>query len=166
MNYEKVYIQKIKDGSTIKETIADFDIYCSAMPFKLYAEAKEPSKREWQDEHGDDEYIPADGLKMKAYFMDVEFCCKGDKFSTNEKINNFIKYVTGMDGSGAEMKMYCTWTKIGRQRIRFDKLNDDAKLIRDDEEGDILIFKITFKVNDPITDIKPIIENDKVIRLG
>src|SRR3712207_7097813 len=115
MNYEKVYIQKIKDGSTIKETIADFDIYCSAMPFKLYAEAKEPSKREWQDEHGDDEYIPADGLKMKAYFMDVEFCCTGDKFSIIGKLNNSIKIVTELNASVAEMKLNGTCIKIARQ---------------------------------------------------
>nr|DAQ42756.1 MAG TPA: hypothetical protein [Caudoviricetes sp.] len=162
MKYEKVYIQKIGTGSPVKETIADFDIYCADMPFKLFVEAKAPSKRDWYDEHGDDEYIPNGGLKLKAYTMDVRFCCKGDKYSSNEKIKKFINYLTGLDGSGAEMKMYCTWTKIGRKGIRFDKLNDKAELLRD-EDGDTLVFTITFKVNDPITDITPIIDTHNIV---
>lgn len=32
MQYEKVYIQKTRLGSVIKETVADFDIYCAYMP--------------------------------------------------------------------------------------------------------------------------------------
>lgn len=162
MKYEKVYIQKIGTGSLVKETIADFDIYCADIPFKLFVEAKAPSKRDWFDEHGDDEYIPNGELKLKAYTMDVRFCCKGDKYSSNEKIKKFINYLTGLDGSGAEMKMYCTWTKIGRKGIRFDKLNDKAELLRD-EDGDTLVFTITFKVNDPITDITPIIDTHNIV---
>lgn len=162
MKYEKVYIQKIGTGSPVKETIADFDIYCADMPFKLFVEAKAPSKRDWFDEHGDDEYMPNGGLKLKAYTIDVRFCCKGDKYSSNEKIKKFINYLTGLDGSGAEMKMYCTWTKIGRKGIRFDKLNDKAELLRD-EDGDTLVFTITFKVNDPITDITPIIDTHNIV---
>ena len=162
MKYETVYIQKIGTGSPVKETIADFDIYCADMPFKLFVEAKAPSKRDWFDEHGDDEYIPNGGLKLKAYTIDVRFCCKGDKYSSNEKIKKFINYLTGLDGSGAEMKMYCTWTKIGRKGIRFDKLNDKAELLRD-EDGDTLVFTITFKVNDPITDITPIIDTHNIV---
>lgn len=95
--------------------------------------------------------------------MDVKFCCKGDKFSSNAKIQKFLRYLTGLDGSGAEMKMYCTWTKIGRKGIRFDKLSDKADLIRD-EDGDVLVFTITFKVNDPITDILPIMGEGNVVK--
>ncbi|MBF1479164.1 hypothetical protein [Prevotella pallens] len=162
MQYEKVYIQKVKKGAVIKETIADFDIYCADMPFRLFAEAKDLSKRDWFEEHGDDEYIPEDCLKLKSYTMDVKFCCKGDKFSSNEKFKKFLNYLVGLDGSGTEMKMYCTWTKIGRTGIRFDKLNDKAELIRD-EDGDTLVFTITFKVNDPITDVNPVIDTHNVV---
>jgi len=88
MQYEKVYIQKTRSGSVIKETVADFDIYCADMPFKLFVEAKEPAKRDWLDEHGDDEYIPDGGLKMKAYTMDVKFCCK--RLSCSILIEHFL----------------------------------------------------------------------------
>lgn len=164
MNYDKVYIQKMKEGAAAKETVADFDIYCAEIPFRLFVEAKDPSKRDWMDEHGDDEYIPDSGLKLKAYTMDVKFCCKGDKFSSNAKIQKFVEYLTGMDGSGAVMMMYCTWTKIGRRGIRFDKLNDKAELVRDGD-GDTLVFTITFKVNDPVSNITPISASGVVTEL-
>ena len=164
MNYDKVYIQKMKEGAAVKETVADFDIYCAEIPFRLFVEAKDPSKRDWMDEHGDDEYIPDGGLKLKAYTMDVKFCCKGDKFSSNAKIQKFVEYLTGMDGSGAVMKMYCTWTKIGRREIRFDKLNDKAELVRDGDV-DTLVFTITFKVNDPVSNITPISASGVVTEL-
>ena len=55
--------------------------------------------------------------------------------------------------------MYCTWTGIGRQDVRFLELSNDAELIRDfnanslkDEEA--LIMKFTFRVNDPMTSVK------------
>ena len=44
MKFEKVYIQKMVDNAKPVETISDFDIYCADMPFKLFEEAKEPSK--------------------------------------------------------------------------------------------------------------------------
>ena len=164
MKYDKVSIQKMKEGATVKETVADFDIYCSDIPFRMFVEAKDPSKRDWMDEHGDDEYIPDSGLKLKAYTMDVTFCCKGDKFSSNAKIQKFVRYLTGMDGTGAVMMMYCTWTKIGRKGIRFDKLNDKAELVRDND-GDTLVFTITFKVNDPVSDVSPTIAGGVVTGL-
>nr|DAR09477.1 MAG TPA: hypothetical protein [Caudoviricetes sp.] len=162
MQYDKVYLQKMKASSPVKETVADFDIYCASMPFKLYSDAKDLSKRDWYDEHGEDEYIPEEGLKLKSYTIDVTFCCKGDKNSSNIKIKKFLDYLTGNDGSGVELKMYCTWTKIGRKSVRFTKLNDDARLVRDDD-GDVLVFKVSFKVNDPITDISPIVNGMNVI---
>ena len=50
------------------------------------------------------------------------------------------------------MKLYCDYTKIGRQNVRFVSIGEDATLVRD-ANGDLLITKITFKVNDPVTDI-------------
>lgn len=162
MGYDKVYIQKMKERAAVKETVVDFDIYCADIPFKLLVEAKDLSKQDWNDEHGDDEYIPIGGLKLKAYTMDVKFCCKGDKYSANAKVQKFLKYLLGLDGTGAEMMMYCTWTQIGRAGIRFDKLNDKAELVRD-SDGDTLVFTITFKVNDPLSDVSPSYDANNVV---
>lgn len=61
-DYFRIYMQKEGDGNEVKDSIADFGMYVSESPFKPYDAVKEPIKREWHDEHGDDEYIGKDGL--------------------------------------------------------------------------------------------------------
>ncbi len=158
-DFYKVYIQKERDVSAVVETITDFGIYCADIPFTIIGEAKEPTSRNWYDEDGIDEYIPAGGLKISAYEMEVKFCCKGDKFSANTTIRKFLDYLTGKDGTGAMMKMYCDYTRIGRQHMRYIKVKDEAELVRD-KDGDILVFSATFKVGDPTTDITPSKDSD------
>ena len=69
----------------VRESVAEWGIWCKSIPFKLLDKVKEPAKRTWYDEHGDDEYIPSTGLFVEAYTMKVEFGCKkienGNKYS-------------------------------------------------------------------------------------
>ena len=48
-------MQKEGDGNEVKDSIADFGMYVSESPFKPCDSVKEPPKREWHDEHGDDD---------------------------------------------------------------------------------------------------------------
>lgn len=152
MEYYKIYMQLDTDGATVKETISDFGLYCMEIPFSVAQSAKELTTRDWYDEDGTDFYMPGSGLKMSAYEMKVKFGYKGDKFSANEKINDFLGYLR----QGA-MKMYCNYTKIGRRNIVLSKIDDSATLVREDQDGDLLIFAVIFKVYDPVTDIVPTI---------
>ncbi len=150
MEYFKIYMQLTSDGATVKETISDFGLYCMEVPFSVAQSAKELSTRDWYDEDGTDVYIPKDRLKMSAYDMKVKFGYRGDRFSANEKINAFLSYLK----QGA-LKMYCDYTRIGRQNVVLSKVDDSATLVRDDLDGDLLIFTVMFKVYDPVTDIEP-----------
>jgi len=155
MTAEKIYIQKIieEDGtSETKETGQDFGFYGMEIPFTMQAEAKEPSKNDWKDEDGDDEYIPEDGLRMQAFEIELKLGYKGTKDTANAKLEALLKYLTGRDGSGARMKIYSTYTKIGYNEVRFVSISDDAELVRD-ADGDILVVTITLKVNDPVTKV-------------
>ena len=137
------------------ESVATWGIFCKKIPFKILDKVKEPAKRSWNDEDGDDEYIPKDGLRIEAYTMKIEFGCKkmtAEKFDVavndvREKVNTFISYL-----KKGHMKMYSSHTRIGRQNVRLDSVSDSAKWITDDNE-EFLIFEVTFKVNDPVTDI-------------
>lgn len=138
----------------VYESVATWGIFCKSIPFKLIDKVKAPSKRTWYDEHGDDEYVSSDGLYLEAYTMKVEFACKkgtdGMASVSNVRTNvgNFIKYLreSGM------LKIYSSHTRIGRQEVRLDSVGDNAKWISDDNM-EFLIFEVTFKVNDPVTDI-------------
>ena len=151
MQHYNVFIQKEQTGAVVKETVADFDVWCASIPFDIGMEVKEPVVRDWKDENGEDAYL-GDSLKFAAYDRTVKWCCKGDKFSANAVIRKFLNYLSGRGGSGMKMKMYCDWTKVGRRHIRLKKVSDDADLHRDDE-GDVVTFSTVLRVEDPVTEV-------------
>ena len=160
-DYFRIYMQKEGDGNEVKDSISDFGMYVSENPFKPCDAVKEPVKREWHDEHGDDEYIGKDGLYMAAYENKVKFLFKGNAFGANEKCKAFIDYLrkSGM------MKMYCDFNKIGRQHVRLKSIDPD--LYRYPDSDDLLVLSITFKFNDPVTDINPIMDaQGRISNLG
>lgn len=152
MAYKGIYFQKQKDGSPVKESVGDFDIWCKDFPFKIFGEAKDLASNDFSDEDGDDEFIP-EVIRVKAYDVEVEFCYKGSVNSANTKIETFLNYLTGRDGGGASLKVYDSYTGIGRQNVRFKSVSREAELVRDASSGDIIIFQVTFKVNDPVTSL-------------
>lgn len=146
-----ILFKKMKDDAPVVDTFDNWGIVCKDFPFKLYGEAKELSSHDWHDEDGDDEYIPSE-LKIASYELDVEFAYKGAMDTANSKISDFLDYLTGRGGTGAELQVYDTYTKIGRQGVRFTSVDDDV-FWRQEEGGDVVVFVVTFKVNDPMTDI-------------
>lgn len=163
--FYKIYLQKEAEDAPLKETIFEWGIYCKDIPFKMVAEAKSLTERDWADEQGKDVYVP-EKLMMKGYEMTITLCCKGDKFSANTALNALIEYMTGADGNGVYMKMYCDYTKIGRRHIRFLSLEDNAELVRNDEDGDILVFSIKVSVDDPVTVVTPQYTNNEITGLA
>lgn len=156
MGIEKIFTQKMKDEGEPQAEIIElgdrFGFYGMELPFKMANEVKEPENNEWADEDGDDEYLPEDGLKMKSFEIDIKLGYKGDKGTANDRLQRLLDYLTGRDSSGPRMKIYSTYTKIGYNDVRFKSISDDAELVRDDS-GDILVIKITLKVNDPVTKV-------------
>lgn len=150
-DYFRIYLQREKDGAEVKDTIESFGMYCMENPFKTCSEVKEPTKRTWYDEHGDDEYIsPNEGLYMAAYENKVKFGFYGFSYGANEKLKSFLEYLRG-----GMIKMYCEFNGTGRQHVRLKSV--DPTLYRNIQlNEDLLIVSMTFKFNDPVTDIVPI----------
>ena len=141
------------DGSTphsVYESVSTWGVWCKDIPFLVFNKTKDPAKRSWYDEHGDDEYIPDGGLYLEAYTMKVEFGCKlmSGVNDVRTKVGTFLEYLR----TAGKMKMYSTYTRIGRQDVRLESVGDKATW-KSDQNGEFLIFEVTFKVNDPKTDI-------------
>ena len=149
MEYYEFYIQKESEGSAVKDTVEDFGMYEVQSKFYGGREVKEPARREWRDEDGDDEFVPSSPV-FKAQEMEIKFAYKGAMSSANDKLEAFIKYLS----EGGTMKTYDSYNRIGRRNVRFVSVSDDAELVRDSVDGDILVFTVKLKVNDPVTDIK------------
>lgn len=146
-----IYFKKMKNDALVADTLDNWGIVCKGFPFKLYGEAKELPSYDWKDSNGADEYIPS-VIPISDYELSVEFAYKGDVNTANTSIQSFLDYLTGRDGTGAEMMVYDTYTRIGRQHIRYVGVDEDV-FHRQDESGDIVVFSVTFKVNDPVTNI-------------
>lgn len=149
-----LYIQKAGSASVIDTTTA-YGVYIVEMPFLLLGEAKELPSNNWHDEHGDDEYIPSE-LMMEAQEAEFTFAYKGALATASSSILSFINFITGIDGSGAEFSWYDSYWKIGRQGTRYLEMDDDAEYSEYTEDGVqmcMVKFKVTLKVNDPVTQI-------------
>jgi hypothetical protein len=161
-DWQNFYLQKMgSDGQgnpyDWQESVATWGIFCKEIPFKIMDKVKEPAKRSWYDEHGDDEYIPSEGLYVDSYSMKVEFGCKlitGDDANVygitvddvRVNVGNFLEWLR----SAGMMKMYSSYTRIGRQNVRLVSINDKAW---NSGDGEWLIFEVEFKVCDPVTDV-------------
>lgn len=153
MAYYKFYIQKEgKDSSgsefPIKELGEDFGLFEVESKFYGNRAIKNVPARSWNDEDGDDEFVP-ETYKYKAYEMEIKLACKGAPESSNRVIKTFEDYL-----SGGTFKIYDSFNGIGRQNVRYVEIPDDAKLYRHYKgEEEALVFSLKLKVNDPKTEI-------------
>lgn len=161
--WRNFYIRKKGVGSIVYptyESVSQWGVWCKDIPFIIFGKVKEPAKNSWFDEHGDDEYIPSDGLNLESYTMKVEFGCKKMRSITDgdvnidevtdvrNKVNSFLQYLR----TSGMLDVYSTHTRIGRTNVRLVEVSDSAKWKSDGDE-EYLVFSVVFKVNDPITDV-------------
>ena len=146
--YKPFYIQKLTDGAPVKDS-TEWGIWIKKVPFKVLLDAKDIPSRKWFDQHGDDEYVPST-IFYEAYEIDCEFVYKGVYESANAQIKSFMSYLS----NGGMFKFYDRYTKIGRTNVRYVKGDEDPEVFyRREGNDDIVSFKVTLKVNDPVTDI-------------
>ena len=146
-----IYYQKGKTESPTLDTKAQWSIVCKGFPFMPYGENKDLPTRDWADQDGEDTFFPEE-IKLKAYDIEVEFAYKGAIGTANSKIESFLDYLTGKGDTGTNLKVYDTYTKIGRQGVYYKSIDQDL-FVRKSDEGDVVTFKITFRVTDPRTPI-------------
>lgn len=147
MEYKPFLIQKLKNNSPVRDS-KEWGIWIKSIPFLLYPKMKEPAKRSWPDQNGDDEYLPESPV-FEAYTMNVDFVFIGERGTANSQIRSFMNYLS-RDG---EFSIYDTYSALGRTRVRYSSYSDKA-FRRREEENDVVQFTVTLKVNDPITEIR------------
>ena len=161
MQYKKLLIQQqtyngvnyLNVGAVV-DTQAQFNVVCQEFPFKYLPETKDLAKRDWYDEHGEDVYVPTDGLKFKAYDMDVKFLYVGTQNNMQTDLNGFILFISGKNSGGAPMlAIYDEYTKTGRRGVVVDSVSEELYDYNNADYDAIAMFKVKFRVNDPVTDI-------------
>ncbi len=154
-------MQKTASGSQLKSSYDDFGFAVRDIPWPD-VETQEPAKREWPGEHGEDVYIPASGLRLQAYDLEVELLYKGEINTAYAKYKALRDYLIG---SGGFLKLYDPYWKRGRQNVYVRKFGE-LKPIRTNVD-ECLGFKATFRVADPVTEVIAATNQDgAIINLG
>ena len=153
MVYFKFYMQKEgldTSGSAypVKESGSSFHVYEKESKFYGGRELKEPAKREWHDENGDDEFLPSKPV-YKAQEVEIQFACKGEIFSSNKKLKDFIDYLA----NSGSMKIYDEYNGIARRNVRFVSVSDATLYRKRKATDEALVFTVKLKINDPVTDV-------------
>lgn len=144
--FRKEHSYETRGIDTEVHSCDEWGIMPTSASMQVASEVKELPSNDWKDENGDDEYIP-DEVVFKAYQQEISFAYKGEDPSGD--IRRFIEYLA----YGGAFSMYDERTKTGRQKVRFVKYDTDAEYIPEDGTSTVL-FAITLKVNDPITEVE------------
>lgn len=157
--------QTVVDNSAVVDTQAAYQVVCQECPFKMLPESKELPKRDWYDEDGDDVYIPTDGLKFKAYDMDVKFIYVGTEDTMSENISGFVNFLYGRNNNGSPLlKVYDEYTKTGRRGVYVTNVDNELLAYDDVNEHVIGMFKVKFRVTDPVSEVsKSVNEQQQVV---
>lgn len=155
-------IQKSREGSVIKDSLKDFNMAISDIPFQTGGEIKEPAIVNTYGEHGERVFFP-DNLWFSAYDMEVGFICKGSINTTKSKYKSFIDYLMGKDGFGTELMIYIPKFGMGRKSVRLKSIGETKMVTSNIDE--CLTFKCTFRVSDPVTDVVAIVA-DGILKLA
>lgn len=168
MGLRNTYIQQLHfDGETytkgeVVNLTEKWGIYCD-VPFKLFPEAKELAVRDWAGEDGRDVYIPKK-IPLAAYELEVEVTYKGEDAKMRDNIEAFIKFIYGRnDGAvGGRLAIYDEYTGIGRKDIHVTSIDNDIYYDVDYDDEQCAKFNVKFQVEDPATDVKPSVSENKV----
>lgn len=153
-----ILFQKDSDGAKVKDLLAEWQMACTEFPFDLCPGTKDLPKRDWADEDGEDTFIPAI-LPLKSYDLEAGICYTGRMSTAHDRVSSFLGYLTGADGNGSTLKVYNPHTGIGRRRLYF--LGASGYDFHSDGSGDVVAFKVKFRVTDPKTEIVPSYNMDK-----
>lgn len=149
-NYKPFYLQPDGDSLAI-DTLDQWGLVAKTNPYYALPEAKELYSNDWHDEDGLDEFNKE--IRYKSTDIEVSFYLRANASSRDAAIAElnaqmdafFSKIRTG------EMKIYDSYTQIGRQKVRYKSFKEDS--FRAGDNWARLIFSIIFQVNDPITKV-------------
>ena len=150
----------------VVDTNTRWHVVCQEMPFKHLPEAKELPKRNWNDEHGEDVFIPSDGIKFEAYDVEAKFLYCGTKENIASDLKGFLEFLYGRINivnnavvpvtnsvKNVMLKMYDEYTGTGRRGVYVQSVDDELFFFNDTSIDAIAQLKVKFRVTDPVYNV-------------
>lgn len=160
-NYKPFWIQ-FSTGNAI-DIKSQYSVIVKTHDYPMAFKVKEPYKNQWKDEHGDEEYIPSDGLMVEAFTFKLECVMFAKPTSAsqgvaaqtaNEVLCKGIRDFRAALLAG-EFKTADEWTGFGFQHVRLQEFPMPGNEAFDEMDGLArVIFTVVLKVNDPVTHMK------------
>ena len=146
-NYRPFYIQTEGDSAAINTT--EWGLVAKTNPYPLLPNPKDPYKNEWHDEHGDEEWV--ERIFYESIEFTVSFYAKAYDSAEKTAEEQLRSQIDGFFNKikEGEFRIYDSYNGVGRQKVRYAGYSEDGFTRREDWAR--AIFKISFKVNDPIT---------------
>lgn len=162
-DYKPFYIQ-FATGSAI-DILSQYSVIVKAHDYPMAFKAKEPYKNQFKDENGDDEYIPAGGLKIEAFTFKLECAMfarpTANTKTENEVLSDGIRAFRNALKSGA-FKTYDAYTGFGFKDVRLSEFPNPDQDAFDAMDGMArVIFTVVLKVNDPVTHM--VLSNSNIV---
>lgn len=182
---QKAYFQKEREDTFSKtvthgwgdsETIAvdgavhsleEWGMRLTEAPYLPYGEMKDLYSNDWKDESGDDEYVPDEPI-LKSGEIELGIVYTGAGGTATDKIRSFINYLA----YGGQFMMWLGYGDYGRRACRYENYDENAQCFTQvvHENGaekvvETVSFKVTIKVNDPETLVRPTYLNGEVKNL-
>lgn len=164
MNTEySILFQKQKSGAVVKDLFDDFGFVCTSVPFDVSGETKDLPTRSYPEVDGDDVYIP-DVLPLKSFDTTISVAYKGIESYAVKRLTALVGYLRGLTDTGARLKMYSSYTMVGRKDCYLKEVGEPT--FRKDNGYEHLQCKLKFHVCDPVTLVTPTYTDNTVTSLG
>jgi hypothetical protein len=124
------------------DTKESYGLYIKHVPFTIRPTAKIPIKQTWKDEDGDDVYLST-SVKYEAYDWECVFVYLANDGSANENISAFVNRI-----SGKWLRIHDYYTNTTRDGVFVKEFDTEPRFLRRGDR-DLVIFKVTFRVNNP-----------------
>ena len=140
MDYTLLF-QKSKTGSSVKDSLADFGMVCTDVPFMPCGETKELPKRDWIDEDGEDTYIP-DSIPLSAFDWEIEMGFKDLMQGTIEENTNIVEALIASKLASSKREAR-EFIQGGAVTVNGDKITSLDKLLTKSDaiDGVYLVFR-------------------------
>lgn len=175
-----LYIQQTHfDGLTYtKGQVVDvgdeFGVVCKEFSEMIMPEAKPLATRDWPGNDGLEVYVPK-VVRSREFELETEFGIAGDPSMDDEEATldaqnrrkHFIKFLYGRNAGavGARLAIYDEHSGLGYKDVTVKKVSPMESFRQSGGNEAIYIFKVTFTVHDPVTEVTPIFAGELINEL-
>lgn len=165
INANTLYLQKMKGGADMIDTVSHFGIFVSeGMPGMDPSEAKvDGNSQDWPDEDGLDVF-DAERVFMKEFEVEIPMVCVGDSADDCRASSRMlISYMTGRtftdkknvrrESPGSLFMIYQPWVGYGRSGARFKGISNH-EFWRDESGYTVYTFTMKVEITDPISEVE------------